>query len=112
MKKELLVNWTTDNIDTAMNMVLLYTYNAKKMGWIDDITLLVWGASQKLVASNTEVQKQMKMMEEAGVKVIACKHCAEQSGVVDELKSCGIEVFYTGKVLTTWLLEKKPFLSV
>jgi len=112
MKKELLVNWTTDNLDTAMSMVLLYTYNAKKLAWFDEITLLVWGASQKLVATNVEVQKQIKMMKEVGVKVIACKKCAEDKGVVDALIACDIEVFYTGEVLTPWLLEKKPFLSV
>lgn len=112
MKKELLVNWTTDNFDTAMSMVLLYTYNAKKLAWFDEITLLVWGASQKLVATNVEVQEQMKMMKEVGVKVIACKNCAEGKGVVDDLRACDIEVYYTGEVLTNWLLEKKPFLSV
>jgi len=112
MKKELLVNWTTDNLDTAMHMVLLYTYNAKKMGWFDEITLLIWGASQKLVATNSEVQEQMKLMEEVGVKVIACKKCAEDQGISNELQACGIDVFYTGEVLSPWLLEKKPFLSV
>jgi len=111
-KKELLVNWTTDNIDTAMSMVLLYTYNAKKLGWFDEITLLIWGASQKLVATNTEVQEQIKMMKDVGIKVIACKKCAEDKGVADELIACDIEVFYTGEVLTPWLLEGKPFLSV
>ena len=112
MKKELLVNWTTDNLDTAMNMVLLYTYNAKKLGWFDEITLLIWGASQKLAATNKEVQKQLEMMKEVGVTVIACKKCAEDQGVADELISCGVEVFYTGEVLTPWLLENKPLLSV
>lgn len=112
MKKELLVHWTTDNIDTTMHMVLLYTYNAKKLGWLDEITLLVWGASQKLLASNKEVQEQVRMIEEAGVRVIACKKCAEDQGVESELTACGVEVFYTGEVLTPWLLEKKPILSV
>ena len=112
MKKELLVNWTTDNFDTAMHMVLLYTYNAKKLGWFNEITLLVWGASQKLLTSNAQIQEQIKMMETVGVRVIACKKCAQDQGVEDELSACGVEVFYTGEVLTPWLLEKKPFLSV
>ncbi len=112
MKRELLINWTTDNLDTAMHMVLLYTYNAKKLGWLDEITLLVWGASQKLVATNKEVQAQIKQIEDIGIRVIACKKCAEDQGVEDKLQSCGVEVFYTGEILTPWLLEKKPFLSV
>ena len=111
-KKELLVNWTTDNLATTMHMVALYTYHAKKLGWFDEVTLLVWGASQQLVATNKEVQEQMKMMEEVGVKVIACKKCAGESGVTEELQSCGIDVLGTGEILSDWLLEKKPFLSV
>lgn len=35
MKKELLVLWTTDDIESAKSMVLLYTLNAKKrLGWM------------------------------------------------------------------------------
>lgn len=112
MKKELLVNWTTDNLDTSMHMVMLYTYNAKKMGWFDEITLLIWGASQKLVSQNSDIQEQIQMLRDVNVRVIACKKCAEEQGVSDKLQSCGIDVFYTGEILTPWLLEKKPFLSV
>ena len=112
MKKELLVNWSTDNMHTAMSMVLLYTYNAKKLGWFDEITLLVWGASQQLAATNSEVQEQLEEMKKIGVRVIACKKCAQDHGLEEQLSACGIEVFYTGEVLTSWLLDKKPLLSV
>jgi hypothetical protein len=112
MKKELLVLWTTDNVESAKHMVLLYTLNAKKKGWMDEVTLLIWGASQILVALNQEIQDLVKEVEDAGVKVVACKKCAEEQGNELKLSSCGINVFYTGELLSNWLLEKNPLLSV
>jgi len=39
--------WTSDNKETAMNMICLYAHNAKLLGWIENVTILIWGASQK-----------------------------------------------------------------
>ncbi len=112
MKKELMVLWTTDNIESAKHMVLLYVLNAKKKGWVDEITLLIWGASQLLTASNQEIRDLVKEAEVSGVKVVACKKCAKEQGTELKLSACGISVFYTGELLSNWLLEKKSFLSV
>ncbi len=112
MKKELLVNWTSGDFNTSMNMVLLYVYHAKNKGWIDDITLLVWGASQHLLSSNSEIQEQVRLIEKSGVKVVACKSCADKNGIESQLQACGVDVFYTGELLSNWLMSGKPFLSV
>jgi len=112
MKKELLVNWTSGDLNTSMNMVLLYVYHAKKKGWIDEITLLVWGASQQLLATNSEVQEQVRLIEESGVRVVACKSCADKNDIEPQLQACGVDVFYTGELLSEWLLSDRAFLSV
>ena len=112
MKKELLIHWTTDNLDTSMSMVLLYAYNAKKKGLWDEITLLVWGASQKLVLNNNEIQEKLKDINDVGVRIIACEQCAKNLNTTDALNSCSIEVFATGMFLTTWLQSAKPILNV
>jgi hypothetical protein len=67
---------------------------------------------QKILILSGIIPERINMMETVGVKVIACKKCAEDQGVDKKLIACGIEVFYTGEVLTPWLLENKPFLSV
>lgn len=43
---KLVVVWTSGDKEVAMKMVFMYTYNAKKQGWWDDVTLLVWGLLQ------------------------------------------------------------------
>ena len=54
----------------------------------------------------------IKEIKDAGVKVVACKKCAQEQGTELGLSKCGINVFFTGELLSNWLLEKKPFLSV
>jgi hypothetical protein len=108
----LLVLWTSGEKLTALNMVLMYTYNAKAHDWWSDITLLIWGAASHLVAEDREVQEQVTAAREAGVRVIACKKCAENLGVVEVLEGLGIEVFYTGEFLTAWLKSGDRILSV
>ena len=110
--EELLVLWTTDNIGTCLNMVLMYTKNAKIKGWWNDVTLLIWGASSKLVAENFEIQDYIQVLLKAKVRVIACKKCAENYNIVEQLESQGIEVFYTGQLLTDWIKEEKKFITI
>ena len=108
----LLVLWTSGEKLTAMNMVMMYTYNAKAQGWWPDITLLIWGAASRLVAEDQEVQERVTAACDAGVRVIACKKCAENLGVVAALEGLGIEVFYTGEFLTAWLKSGDRILSI
>ncbi len=112
MKKELLVLWTTDNKETILNMICLYTYNAKIKGWFDEVTLLVWGASQQVLSEDIEIQAKIKDMQQAGIRVIACKKCCENMYIEKQLASCDVEIFYTGEFLSDWMNLGKPFLSV
>ncbi len=50
----------------------MYTYNAKKQGWFDEVVLIVWGPSAKLLSENKMVQDYVKKMQDAGIKVEAC----------------------------------------
>ena len=112
MSKELLIHWTTDNYDTAMNMVLLYAYNSKKIGLWDETTLMIWGASQNLVRDNEAIATKVKNLSEVGVRVMACYKCADAQGTRDALESCDIEVFSTGEFLTEWIQSGKPLLTI
>ena len=92
-------------------MVFMYTFNGKKNDWWEDITLLVWGASTKLLSYDVELQQYVAAMKEQGVRVIACKACAEQWGVADKLQEVGVEVFYTGTFLTEWIKSGAPIVT-
>ncbi len=100
---ELLVVWTSGDRNVALGMVLMYTLNAKKYGWWDEVNLLVWGPSQKLLAEDEELQAELAEMMELGVHVGACKACADSYPVTEELEALGVEVFYSGEFLTDWI---------
>ncbi len=105
-KDKLVVLWTSGDKAVAMKMVFMYTYNAKKYEWWDDITLLVWGPSQKILSEDKDLQDYIKRMQEIGVNVLACKGCADQYGVSDKLEEIGVTVRYTGKEFTEYIKER------
>ena len=104
--EHLYVLWTNDNPITAEKMVFMYTFNAKKYEWWDDITLLVWGPSAKLLTEDKELQDYVKAMLDSGINVLACKGCADIYEISDELEQIGVTVRYTGKDLTDFIKER------
>jgi len=100
---KLLVIWTSGDRDVALKMVFMYTYNAKLKGWWDDVQLLVWGPSSKLLSVDMELQEYIKKMKDAGVILTACKACADQYDVSNKLEKMGIDVKYMGVPLTEML---------
>lgn len=101
----LVVLWTSGDIEVAKNMVYMYTLNAKKHGWWENIVFIIWGPSSKLLSENKFLQEQMKEFIEAGIKVEACKACADEYGVSEHLASFGIDVKYMGEPLTKYIKD-------
>jgi hypothetical protein len=105
-KEKLVVVWTSADKEVALKMVFMYTFNAKKYEWWKDITLLVWGPSSKLLSEDKELQDYVKKMLDEGITVLACKACADQYEVSDDLEKLGITVKYTGEDLTNFIKER------
>ncbi len=49
---------------------------------------------------------------EAGIHITACKACADQLGVTDDLEKLGIEVIYWGVPLTDILKNDEKLLTI
>ena len=111
-KDKLVILWTSGDRDVALKMVFMYTYNAKKNNWWDDITLVVWGPSAKLLTEDEELQEQLQRIIDAGVSVRACKGCADQYGVSDKLEELGITVLYIGKEFTDYIRQGRSVLTI
>ena len=99
----LAVLWTSGDPEVATKVAFMYTLNAKRQGWFDEVTLIVWGPSSKLLTENTELQEAVAGMAEVGVELVACKACADSYGVSGALEALGIEVKYMGQPLTEML---------
>jgi hypothetical protein len=109
---KLAVLWTSGDPDVAEKMAFMYTYNAKKQGWFDEVVLIVWGPSAKLLSENKMLQDYVKKMQEAGVKVEACMACARMYEVDGKLQELGIDVKGMGIPLSNYLKEGWKTLSL
>ncbi|MFH1762734.1 MAG: DsrE family protein [Gemmatimonadota bacterium] len=99
----LAVLWTSGDPEVATKVAFMYTLNAKKQGWFDEVTLIVWGPSAKLLSENGQLQEEVAAMAEAGVEIVACQACADSYGVSEVLEGMGIEVKFMGHPLTEML---------
>jgi hypothetical protein len=108
---QLLIVWTSGDPDVAHKMVFMYAFNAKKNGWWENISLLVWGPSAKLSSEDKDIQATLKKMKDQGVELLACKGCADQYGVSSKLEELGIDVKYTGTYLTDFIKSGKKVIT-
>ena len=108
--EKLVIIWSSADRDVALQMVFMYTSNSKKFGWWDDITMVVWGPSAKLLAEDEALQIHMKNMIDAGVVVKACKLCSDSYGVSYKLEKLGIIVKYM-RELTDYIKEGRHILT-
>ena len=111
-KTTLYILWTNDNVITAEKMVFMYGINAMRYGWWENVTLIVWGATAKLVAENERIQALIAEAREKGVYVTACKACADQLGVSETLETLGIDVEYLGIPLTNVLKNDEKLITI
>jgi hypothetical protein len=110
-KQQLAVVWTSGDSEVAEKACFMYTHNARLKGWFDEVVLIVWGPSARLLSENKELQEMVKQMIADGIKVQACIACANMYGVADQLKSLGIEVKGMGPVLTDYLKQNWKVLT-
>lgn len=111
-KTHLYVLWTNDNPITAEKMVFMYTTNSLIHGWWENVTLIIWGASVKLVSENSMIQEKIKEAMKAGVHITACKACADQLGATELLEKLQIEVKFWGLPLTDILKNNEQLLML
>ncbi|MFP4172993.1 MAG: DsrE family protein [Candidatus Hydrogenedentota bacterium] len=96
----LAVVWTSGDPDVAHRVALMYTHAAKTQGWFDEVSLIVWGPSQRLLAADKEVQQKVDEMAADGVIVETCIVCAESYGLVERIEELGLEVKGMGAPLS------------
>lgn len=112
MKNKLYILWTNDNPNTAHLMVFMYAINSILRGWWDEVTIIIWGPSARLVAENKGIQDKIQMAKDQGVHVSACIACATEYGVVDKLRSLDLEVIPWGEPLTEIIKSNQHIITI
>ena len=73
--------------------------------------MIVWGPSSKLLSGDAELQQNIAEMKAEGIKLEACKRCADLYGVTSSLESLGIEVKLMGIPLTDYIKKGEHILT-
>lgn len=113
-KKCLHILWTNNNPVTAENMVFMYATNALLKGWWEEVHLIIWGATVQLICDDARLQDLLKKFHAAGGHVSACKRCAENLGLFEQIEHLeGVdEVFYIGETFTKILKDDEKLLTI
>lgn len=104
--------WTSSDKATFQSMLAMYTRNALGNGWWDEVNILIWGGSTKLALEDKEVQEGIIELIDSGVSVEACKACADMHGVSQVLVELGVNVRYTGTILTDYIKSDVKLLTI
>lgn len=101
----LTIVWKTDNEIDIHHFVVPYAYNAKRHEWFDEVEIILWGASQEKVAATPLIQQRVLNLIKNGVVIHACKMCATNLDVVASLEALGVNVRFTGDLLSERLKD-------
>ncbi len=103
--------WTSNDKDTFMTMISMYSLNSLKNGWWDQVNVVIWGGSTRLAGHDEQIQKEIQKMIEKGVTIEACKACADKLKVSATLEELGVEVKYMSK-LTNYIKGDDHLITV
>lgn len=98
--KKLLVVWKSENEIDISKFIVPFSYNSRAQGWFSDVEVLIWGSSQLAVRDTVKYQEFVKTLIHDGVKVYACKMCADDTGSTELFLNLGVKVMYTGVYLS------------
>ena len=110
--RHLHIIWTNADPVTSEHMVMMYAKNSMLNGWWDKVTVVIWGAPQKLAVENEAVRTEMEFARDAGVEFSACISCANNLQLTEALEADGIEVIRWGQKLSQLLQNGKTVITI
>lgn len=108
----LYILWTNADPISAEHMVMMYSKHAVLRNWWEKVTVIIWGATSRLVADNGDIQRMIKEGIEAGVEFSGCLSCANNLGTTDKFTELGIELKLWGEPLTALIKNGERILTV
>ena len=110
--EKLTILWTSADREVAEKMLFMYALNGKAKKWWQDITIIIWGPSAKLLSGDEELKEQLRKAFHLGIVIEACRACSDLYGVTEELEALGIDVKYMGEPLTSLIKEKANMITL
>lgn len=112
MEKKLTILWTNSDPLTAKFMVFMYAENSLIRDWWDQVEIIVWGGSAKLVVEDKSVQEKLLDIKRKGVKVGFCIACVRELGISDQIEALGFEIKSMGDPLTQAIKNGNKIITI
>jgi hypothetical protein len=105
MAAKVFVILSSGDREVALEAGLVYPLNVAKNKWLDEVKVIFFGPSEKVVADDQEVQERLKELRDIGIEIMACKWCADRMNITAKLKELGIKVLYVGPIISQLLKD-------
>lgn len=103
MSSKLLVIIATGDKEKAKT-ALIYTGNAMKRGWMEDVKVVFFGPSERLIVGNEEISALAREIAGAGGS-FACRAISDRDEISGELGKLGVRVEYIGSIISDFIKE-------
>ena len=93
---------------------MMYAINAKKHSWLDEIRLMFFGPSERMIAKtkpDSQLGQVLKQALELGLTPVACKAISDGNGITTELNGLGVETEYVGAILSSYIKKDYQILT-
>jgi hypothetical protein len=103
MSSKLLVIIATREKEKALTG-LMYARNAMKRSWLEDVKVVFFGPSERLIVQDEQVADEVKDIALLG-ETFACKAISDMEGFSEEVEKLGVKVEYVGSVISNLIKE-------
>lgn len=83
---------------------LMYAKNAAKNNWLDDLKVVFFGPSEKLITEDKEIAEYALEIADL-CETMACKYISDKEDISDEIKEKGVKIEYVGSIISDFIKE-------
>ena len=103
MSSKVLVIIATGEEEKALTG-LMYASKTMSEGWLDEVQVMFFGPSERLLVENEEIAREAKELCTVQ-KPIACKFIADRDSISDQIEGLGLKVEYVGAIISDFIKQ-------
>ena len=104
MNDKLLVIIGSSDVDKA-NTGMMYALNALKNRWMEEVKVVFFGPSEKVLLENPDLQNLLEEYQNIGGVSSACKFISDRDELSPSINSPGVKVEFVGRLISNLVKE-------
>lgn len=103
MRSRLLVIISTGDNEKALTG-LMYAHRSMTEGWMDDVKVIFFGPSERLLLKDAAIAGIAQKICEAE-KPLVCKFISDREGISEKIEELGLKVDYVGSIISGFIKD-------